>query len=81
VPEFAHQVRLDWTGNVVGYVSSVPEASAWTMMIIGFAGIASLTYRRKNSGALSPHAKIGGNKLVRTRAGSASYKHQLSKIT
>jgi len=27
--------------------SAVPEASTWVMMILGFAGIGFMTYRRK----------------------------------
>jgi hypothetical protein len=36
-------------GLVVG--SAVPEPSTWAMMIIGFAGLAFLTYRRKRNGS------------------------------
>jgi hypothetical protein len=33
-------------------VSAVPEASAWAMMILGFAGVSFLAYRRKSKPAL-----------------------------
>jgi hypothetical protein len=33
-------------------VAAVPEPSTWAMMILGFAGIAFLTYRRKSKPAL-----------------------------
>jgi hypothetical protein len=33
-------------------VSSVPEPSTWAMMILGFAGIGFMTYRRKAKPAL-----------------------------
>jgi uncharacterized protein (TIGR03118 family) len=33
-------------------VSGVPEASTWTMMILGFAGIGFMAYRRKSKPAL-----------------------------
>jgi hypothetical protein len=36
-----------WTG-----VSAVPESSTWVLMIIGFAGIGFLAYRRKSKPAL-----------------------------
>lgn len=34
------------------YVSAVPEASTWAMMILGFAGIGFLAYRRKPNTSL-----------------------------
>jgi PEP-CTERM motif len=33
----------------IGNVSAVPEPSTWAMMILGFAGIGFMAYRRKNS--------------------------------
>jgi hypothetical protein len=33
-------------------VSGVPEPSTWAMMILGFAGIGVMTYRRKSKPAL-----------------------------
>jgi len=33
-------------------VSAVPEAATWAMMVLGFAGIGLLAYRRKNATAL-----------------------------
>jgi hypothetical protein len=33
----------------IGTVSPVPEASTWAMMILGFAGIGFIAYRRKNN--------------------------------
>jgi hypothetical protein len=30
-----------------GTVSAVPEPSTWAMMLLGFAGIGFMTYRRK----------------------------------
>jgi hypothetical protein len=32
-------------------VAAVPEPSAWAMMILGFAGIGAMTYRRRKQGA------------------------------
>ncbi len=32
-------------------VSAVPEPSTWAMMILGFAGLGFLTYRRNNQAA------------------------------
>jgi PEP-CTERM motif len=40
------QVRLD--GATVG---AVPEPSTWAMMILGFAGVGFLAYRRRSKGA------------------------------
>ena len=40
-------------GNVAIQVNAVPEPSTWAMMILGFAGLAFITRRRKNRMALS----------------------------
>lgn len=41
------------TGTVGGiFVASVPEPSTWAMLILGFAGVGFMAYRRKNQGAL-----------------------------
>jgi hypothetical protein len=40
------QVRLGGGG----VVAAVPEASTWAMMILGFAGVGFLAYRRKDKG-------------------------------
>jgi hypothetical protein len=37
----------NWYGFTVG-VAPVPEPSTWIMMILGFAGVGYLTYRRRN---------------------------------
>jgi hypothetical protein len=47
---------LSWAmtcGNDViqGQVSGVPEPSTWAMMILGFAGVGFMAYRRNNHGA------------------------------
>jgi hypothetical protein len=34
-------------------ITSIPEPSTWAMMILGFAGIGFMTYRRKNKMALN----------------------------
>jgi hypothetical protein len=34
-------------------VSAVPEPSTWTMMILGFAGVGFMAYRRRNSAMLA----------------------------
>jgi hypothetical protein len=31
-------------------IPAVPEPSTWTMMILGFAGIGAMAYRRKQNG-------------------------------
>ncbi len=37
---------------VIGSVGSVPEPSTWAMMILGFAGVGFMAYRRKSKPAL-----------------------------
>jgi hypothetical protein len=34
-------------------VAAVPEPSIWAMMILGFAGVGFMAYRRKNAMALN----------------------------
>lgn len=43
----------NWYGFTVGVQSPVPEPSTWAMMILGFAGIGLLIYRRRKSAALA----------------------------
>jgi len=38
--------------NFVPPTGAVPEPSTWAMMILGFAGIGFMAYRRKNKPAL-----------------------------
>ena len=40
-------------GEVRGNIGAVPELSTWAMMILGFAGIGVMAYRRKNKMALN----------------------------
>lgn len=47
---WTNPVREDWYGFTVGV--STPETSTWAMMILGFAGIGFMAYRRKGQGAL-----------------------------
>jgi hypothetical protein len=47
---------FDVTGNVLlnhvdATVAAVPESSTWAMMILGFAGVGLLAYRRRNRGS------------------------------
>jgi hypothetical protein len=39
--------------NVAGVEPAVPEPSTWAMMILGFAGVGFMAYRRKNKMALN----------------------------
>jgi hypothetical protein len=41
------------TLNITTGVSAVPEPSTWAMMILGFAGVGFMTYRRRKSAALA----------------------------
>jgi hypothetical protein len=40
------------TFQILGTVSAVPEPSTWAMMILGFAGVGFMAYRRKSKPAL-----------------------------
>jgi hypothetical protein len=49
VVEGAPDPFLPMTGNeIIATVASVPEPSTWAMMILGFAGVGFLAYRRRN---------------------------------
>ena len=43
-------VALDYVAG--GVTASTPEPSTWAMMILGFAGVAIMAYRRKSKPAL-----------------------------
>jgi hypothetical protein len=42
-PEFAY------VGNVTYSIEAVPEPSTWAMMILGFAGVGYMAYRRRKT--------------------------------
>ena len=37
----------------LGTVSAVPEPSTWAMLILGFAGVGYMAYRRRSPAALA----------------------------
>jgi hypothetical protein len=39
--------------NVVGSMSAVPEPSTWAMMILGFASIGFMAYRRRTTASIA----------------------------
>jgi CHRD domain/PEP-CTERM motif len=41
-------------GEIRGFLAAVPEPSTWAMMLLGFAGLGFMTYRRKSKPALMP---------------------------
>jgi hypothetical protein len=41
-------------GEIRGNISAIPEPSTWAMMILGFAGVGFMTYRRRNQAAIRP---------------------------
>jgi hypothetical protein len=38
-------------GEIRGFLHAVPEPSTWAMMILGFAGVGFMAYRRRNKSA------------------------------
>jgi hypothetical protein len=40
-------------GEIRGNIGAVPEPSTWAMMILGFAGVGYMTYRRRKTAALA----------------------------
>jgi CHRD domain/PEP-CTERM motif len=39
-------------GEIRGFLHAVPEPSTWAMLLLGFAGLGFMAYRRKNKTAL-----------------------------
>jgi len=39
--------RFATAGSAIGVVEAIPEPSTWAMLIVGFAGLGFLSYRRK----------------------------------
>lgn len=56
------------TGNVA-VEAGVPEPSTWAMMLLGFAGVGFMAYRRKAKLALSEH-DVKSKQLRRSRCGN-----------
>jgi hypothetical protein len=50
MPADESQITLSWFGSYQ-YVALVPEPSTWAMMILGFAGVGFMAYRRRNQSA------------------------------
>lgn len=44
---FDHSDTGALTGTVTNVVAAVPEPSTWAMMVLGFAGVGFMTYRRR----------------------------------
>ena len=42
---------VGYTGSIATIASPVPEPSTWAMMILGFAGVGYMTYRRRKTAA------------------------------
>jgi hypothetical protein len=49
----ASTVRAQYFDNVsLDVTAAVPEPSTWAMMVLGFAGVGLVTYRRKSKPAM-----------------------------
>ncbi|SHK60939.1 PEP-CTERM protein-sorting domain-containing protein [Bradyrhizobium lablabi] len=48
---YAGETLTAYSGSIVT-ISAVPEPSTWAMMILGFAGLGFMAYRRKSKAAL-----------------------------
>ena len=44
--------NLSFAGTVTDVASAVPEPSTWAMVLLGFAGVGFMSYRRKSKPAL-----------------------------
>jgi hypothetical protein len=52
-PEIADALAIAAEDTLLAGAPAAPEASTWAMMILGFAGIGSMAYRRKSKPALT----------------------------
>jgi hypothetical protein len=52
VPTDASWVVSDFTTNAQALTSAIPEPSTWAMMLLGFAGVGFMAYRRKSKPVL-----------------------------
>jgi hypothetical protein len=43
----------DANGNTIGFETTIPEPSTWAMMLLGFAGLGFLGYRKVRQGTLA----------------------------
>jgi hypothetical protein len=50
--QFANDFQLNFSPGITNSVSAVPEPSTWAMLILGFAGVGFMAYRRKSKPAL-----------------------------
>jgi hypothetical protein len=46
IPDGADSIQLAWFGHYSYVAPDVPELSTWAMMILGFAGVGFMAYRR-----------------------------------
>ena len=46
-------ITSDGIGNNLTVTPAVPEPSTWAMMILGFAGVGAMAYRRRNQSAVA----------------------------
>jgi hypothetical protein len=53
LPSYANGIQLAFQGGAVSITAPVPEPSTWAMMILGFAGVGYLAYRRRNQATAS----------------------------
>jgi hypothetical protein len=50
-PVAGFQTAGFWTASFPTVTAAVPEPSTWAMMILGFAGVGFMAYRRKQNGS------------------------------
>jgi hypothetical protein len=58
IPDYAAGIRIGWDGPGIytprsELVAGVPEPSTWAMMILGFAGVGFITYRRSRKSTIA----------------------------
>jgi hypothetical protein len=53
---WTNPIAENWYGFTVGTVAPVPEPSTWAMLLLGFAGLGYMAYRRNTKAALGAAA-------------------------
>jgi hypothetical protein len=53
IPNGDSEIQLGWSSPYAYTAPMVPEISTWAMLLIGFAGIGFMAYRRKSKPALT----------------------------
>jgi PEP-CTERM motif len=60
-PSFSERYNLVFSEGIQNGIGAVPEPSTWTLLILGFAGVGFMAYRRRKTAALVACAMLVAN--------------------